>query len=106
MLLPGRRRAAMRRRADGAAVCAPLQRRAVRRLVLARAPPLLELGVRRLAVPSHRRVLRVSSLLLSLVALPSGAEPDLRIVATLPDLFLLPRAVAGDLATVDLIARF
>src|SRR5207249_953295 len=33
-------------------------------------------------------------------------DPKLRVVATLPDLFILTRAVAGDLATVDLIARF
>src|SRR3989475_714502 len=35
-----------------------------------------------------------------------AADPKLRVVATLPDLFILTRAVAGDLATVDLIARF
>ena len=35
-----------------------------------------------------------------------GAEARLRIVATLPDLFVLTRAVAGEGATVDLIARF
>jgi len=35
-----------------------------------------------------------------------GAEPKPRVVATLPDLFVLTRVVAGDLATIDLIARF
>ncbi len=57
-------------------------------------------------MPSHRRVLRVAALVLALVGLADGAERELRIVATLPDLFVLTRAVAGDLATVDLIARF
>jgi ABC-type Zn uptake system ZnuABC Zn-binding protein ZnuA len=40
------------------------------------------------------------------VSVVYGAEAKLRVVATLPDLFVLTRAVAGDLATVDLIARF
>src|SRR3989441_1232391 len=35
-----------------------------------------------------------------------GAEARLRVVATLPDLFVLTRVVAGEAATVDLIARF
>ena len=35
-----------------------------------------------------------------------GAEPKPRVVATLPDLFVLTRVVAGDLVTIDLIARF
>jgi ABC-type Zn uptake system ZnuABC Zn-binding protein ZnuA len=40
------------------------------------------------------------------VSVVYGAEAKLRVVATLPDLFVLTRAVAGDLAAVDLIARF
>jgi ABC-type Zn uptake system ZnuABC Zn-binding protein ZnuA len=35
-----------------------------------------------------------------------AADSKLRVVATLPDLFILTRAVAGELATIDVIARF
>src|SRR2546425_169121 len=37
---------------------------------------------------------------------PRAAEAKLRVVTTLPDLFALTRAVAGDVGAVDLIARF
>lgn len=56
-----------------------------------------------------RRAASLASLALTVAcaasALPA-AEAKLRVVATLPDLFVLTRTVAGDLATVDLIARF
>src|SRR5438309_8848536 len=108
--MTGGRRAPLRVGSDGGPVQAPLRRRALRRLVLARATAVLELGLRRLA---RHPALRLSAALGALtvaviVAVPAlhGAEPKLRVVATLPDLFILTRAVAGDLATVDLIARF
>ena len=73
---------------------------------------MLELGLRRLA--HGRATWRLPLALLGVLTLAAtgavsvlhGAEPKLRVVATLPDLFVLTRAVAGDLATVDLIARF
>ena len=69
---------------------------------------MLELGLRRLA--RRRLTLALLGALALAVAGASpvlhGAEAKLRAVATLPDLFILTRAVAGDLATLDLIARF
>ena len=73
---------------------------------------MLELGLRRLA--QGRAIRRLTLALLGaiivaatgVVSVLHGAEPKLRVVATLPDLYVLTRAVAGDLATVDLIARF
>src|SRR3989442_11661232 len=50
VLLPNRRRAAVPRPADGATVRAELRRRIVRRLVLAGAPPVLDLGLWRLTI--------------------------------------------------------
>jgi ABC-type Zn uptake system ZnuABC Zn-binding protein ZnuA len=73
---------------------------------------VLELGLRRLARgPAARRLALALLGTLALAATGAvsvlhGAEPKPRVVATLPDLFVLTRAVAGDLATVDLIARF
>jgi ABC-type Zn uptake system ZnuABC Zn-binding protein ZnuA len=73
---------------------------------------VLELGLRRLARPATSRRLALAllgALALSVTGTASmlhAADPKLRVVATLPDLFVLTRAVAGDLATVDLIARF
>jgi len=73
---------------------------------------VLELGLRRLARgPAARRLALALLGALALAATGAlsvlhGAEPKPRVVATLPDLFVLTRAVAGDLATVDLIARF
>jgi ABC-type Zn uptake system ZnuABC Zn-binding protein ZnuA len=73
---------------------------------------VLELGLRRLARRRANRRLPLAlfgALTLAATAAVSvlhGAEPKLRVVATLPDLYVLTRAVAGDLATVDLIARF
>lgn len=75
---------------------------------------MLELGLRRLARgPGARRLALAALGALALtavgtVAVPAlhGAEPKPRVVATLPDLFVLTRAVAGDLATIDVIARF
>jgi ABC-type Zn uptake system ZnuABC Zn-binding protein ZnuA len=72
----------------------------------------LELGLRRLARSATPRPLTwalLGVLALSLIGTASvlrAADPKLRVVATLPDLFVLTRAIAGDLATVDLIARF
>jgi len=73
---------------------------------------VLELGLRRLARgPAARRLALALLGALALAATGAlsvlhGAEPKPRVVATLPDLFVLTRAVAGELATVDLIARF
>ncbi len=73
---------------------------------------MLELGLRRLtrAATSGRLALALlGALALSVTGTTSmlhAADPKLRVVATLPDLFILTRAVAGDLASVDLIARF
>jgi zinc/manganese transport system substrate-binding protein len=84
----------------------------VRRLVLARATFLLELGLRRVRRAGWvhaRRAARIGALALALAGAapaPSAAETKLRVAATLPDLFVLTRAVAGEAATVELIARF
>jgi len=82
----------------------------VRRLVLAGAPALLELGLRRLSrAVGLARLVRSVALVLALAGAalaPCAAEAKLRVVATLPDLFALTRAVAGDVGAVDLIARF
>ncbi len=73
---------------------------------------MLELGLRRLARGAairHRALALLGALALAATGAVSwvhGAEPKLRVVATLPDLSVLTRAVAGDLATIDLIARF
>ena len=73
---------------------------------------MLELGLRRLARragPGRRTLVLLGALALAVTGTAPvlhGAEPRLRVVATLPDLFVLTRVVAGDLATVDLIARF
>src|SRR5437867_5927062 len=44
--------------------------------------------------------------LVGVALLPRPGEAQLRVVATLPDLYVLTRAVAGDAATVDVVARF
>src|SRR5882762_5100055 len=81
-------------------------------MVLARATSVLELGLRRLmrATARERWSLTLLGALLLIAAWGAptahGAEARLRVVATLPDLFVLTRAVAGDGTTVDLIARF
>ena len=79
-------------------------------MVLARATSVLELGLRRLMRATARGRLAPLGALLLIAAWGAptahGAEARLRIVATLPDLFVLTRAVAGEGATVDLIARF
>jgi ABC-type Zn uptake system ZnuABC Zn-binding protein ZnuA len=78
---------------------------------------VLELGLRRLGLTRAPRLLvsrRLVMALLGIVALGvtgagsvlHAADPKLRVVATLPDLSILTRAVAGDVATIDLIARF
>ena len=73
---------------------------------------MLELGLRRLArgAATRRRVLALlGAVVLGVTGaapLLHGAETKPRVVATLPDLYVLTRAVAGDLATIDLIARF
>ncbi len=67
---------------------------------------MLDLGLRRLTLSPRRRVLGIAALALALLGGADGAEPTLRIVATLPDLFVLTHALAGDVATVDVIARF
>jgi len=84
----------------------------VRQLVLARSTSLLELGLRRVAGGVRalaRRLPRgaafAAALVLAPVA-PCSAEAELRVVATLPDLYVLTRAVAGTAATVGLVARF
>ena len=82
----------------------------MRRLVLAGAPALLELGLRRLSrAVGLARLVRSVAFVLALAGAalaPRAAEAKLRVVATLPDLFALTRAVAGDVGAVDLIARF
>ena len=78
---------------------------------------MLELGLRRLGqarAPRRRAFRRLALALLGIVTLTvagagsvlHAADAKLRVVATLPDLFILTRAVAGDLATIDVIARF
>ena len=78
---------------------------------------MLELGLRRLGrvpAPRPRASRRLALALLGIFAIAiagagsalHAADPKLRVVATLPDLFILTRAVAGDLATIDVIARF
>ena len=78
---------------------------------------MLELGLRRLGrvpAPRPRASRRLALALLGIFAFAvagagsalHAADPKLRVVATLPDLFILTRAVAGDLATIDVIARF
>src|SRR5262249_41373020 len=111
LLLPGGRRAPLRVGPDGGPVQAPLRRRALRRLVLARGTSGLELGLRRLAIAAASRRLVLAGLGVAVLAIAGmasvhGAEPRPRVVATLPDLFVLTRAVAGDLATIELVARF
>src|SRR2546425_5962268 len=102
----------MRSESDRGSVPSPLRRGAVRRMVLARATSVLELGLRRLMRATARVRWRLAPLgallLIAAWGAPTahGAEARLRIVATLPDLFVLTRAVAGEGATVDLIARF
>src|SRR5947208_4872024 len=100
----------MRSESDRGSVPSPLRRGAVRRMVLARATSVLELGLRRLMCATARWRLAPLGALLLIAAWGAptahGAEARLRIVATLPDLFVLTRAVAGEGATVDLIARF
>jgi len=44
--------------------------------------------------------------LVGVALVPRPGEAQLRVVATLPDLYVLTRAVAGDAATVDVVARF
>jgi ABC-type Zn uptake system ZnuABC Zn-binding protein ZnuA len=84
----------------------------VRRLVLARSSSLLELGLRRVGDGARalaRRLPRGAAFAAALVVAapaPRPAEAELRVVATLPDLYVLTRAVAGTVATVDLVARF
>src|SRR2546428_12000290 len=102
----------MRTGSDRGPMPAPLRGRALRRLVLARTTSVLELGLRRL-VRATACGRRISPLLPALVLIVAGAatalhgdEARLRVVATLPDLFVLTRVVAGEAATVDLIARF
>ena len=73
---------------------------------------MLELGLRRLGrVRTSRRLTLVVLGVLALGVAGTGsalhaADSKLRVVATLPDLFILTRAVAGELATIDVIARF
>ena len=72
---------------------------------------MLELGLRRLArgAATRLRILALLGAVLGVTGAASllhGAEPKPRVVATLPDLYVLTRAVAGELATIDLIARF
>ena len=73
---------------------------------------MLELGLRRLAraATTGRRALTLLGglglVVASVAPMLHAADPRLRVVATLPDLFILTRAITGDLATVDLIARF
>jgi ABC-type Zn uptake system ZnuABC Zn-binding protein ZnuA len=53
------------------------------------------------------RLVRSVALVLALASAalaPRAAEAKLRVVATLPDLFALTRAVAGDVGAVDAIA--
>jgi zinc/manganese transport system substrate-binding protein len=55
------------------------------------------------------RVLRFTVLAVSLAFLahaPASGAAKLRVVATLPDLWALTRAVTGDLVSVDLATRF
>lgn len=52
------------------------------------------------------RLAALSIVLLALTLLPAVAHAKLRVVATLPDLYVLTRAVAGDLLEVDLATRF
>jgi zinc/manganese transport system substrate-binding protein len=82
----------------------------VRRLVLARSSSLLELGLRRVAASAValrlRRGVALAVALFAAAVAPRPGEAQLRIVATLPDLYVLTRAVAGTAATVDLVARF
>src|SRR2546422_232862 len=94
LLLQGRRRAPLRFGSDGGPVPASLRRRALRRLVLARAASVLELGLRRLARTATSRRLTWALLLGALVpgvigtaSMLHAADPKLRVVATLPDLF-------------------
>src|SRR3989475_8787885 len=101
----------MRTGSDRGPMPAPLHGRALRRLVLARTTSVLELGLRRL-VRATACGRRISTLLAALVLIVAGAatalhgdEARLRVVATLPDLFVLTRVVAGGGAPVDLIAR-
>jgi len=94
---------------------AAVHRRAVRRLVLGRATFLLELGLRRLAraAARERRRLVLLAVLLLMLTGPApalhgaGARP--RVFATLPDLFVLTRVVAGEAALLvrraDLLVR-
>jgi len=48
------------------------------------------------------------AVLLAAAALPPGgaAQSRLRIVATLPDLYVITKALVGDAATIDVVARF
>jgi len=84
----------------------------VRRLVLARSSSLLELGLRRVAGAARAVAWRlpqgaaVAAALGVAVLAPRPGEAQPRVVATLPDLYVLTRAVAGPAATVDLVARF
>src|SRR5207253_7536455 len=57
----------------------------------------------------HARLARAAMFAAALVGValvPRPGEAQLRVVATLPDLYVLTRAVAGDAATVDVVARF
>ena len=57
----------------------------------------------------RRRLLRVVlvALLVAATLPPVGAaQSRLRIVATLPDLYVITRALVGDTATIDVVARF
>src|SRR2546426_11418104 len=94
----------MRTGSDRGPMPAPLRGRALRRLVLARTTSVLELGLRRL-VRATACGRRISTLLAALVLIVAGAatalhgdEARLRVVATLPDLFVLTRVVAGEAA--------
>ena len=67
---------------------------------------MLDVGLRRLSMSPRGCALAIAAFAISLVGPAHGAEPTLRVVATLPDLFVLTRVVAGPVATVDVVARF
>ena len=67
---------------------------------------MLDVGLRRLSMSPRGCALAIVAFAIALVSPAHGAEPTLRVVATLPDLFVLTRVVAGPVATVDVVARF
>src|SRR5712692_5777486 len=44
--------------------------------------------------------------LLTTIAAAGDAQPKLRVVATLPDLYVITKALVGDAAGVEVVARF